>query len=318
MARPACRLRRRSRSQTDCALRRVPPRPMNRAAVVAAPAAPRSAQPGLQRLDRLAPDRHGAALAALAQHVRLAGLQVDPAARRAARRGVQADQLADAQAAAVQQFHDRGVARLEPADRPRRPGSRPAAPRRRRPAPWAAGLRRLGRAHVLHRIAGHQALAAEPGVEAAPAGQDQRDAAAAAARAMHLRDPAAHVRGLHARERHAAPPARWRSSFCRSSAYSSTVRAPGAFRRARARGSARPGPRRRPCVHCVAQARQRGATPVRRCARGSRCPCRRAKRCGSGEASTSMPKAGDGVVQRRRRAAGSARSTWPWPCRPAS
>jgi hypothetical protein len=56
------------------------------------------------------------------------------------------------------------------------------------------GLGRLGRAHVLHRVAADQSLAAEPGIETAPARQDQSAMPrAAAARAVHLRNPAADV-----------------------------------------------------------------------------------------------------------------------------
>ena len=64
---------------------------------------------------------------------------------------------------------------------------------------------RLGgfwRAHILHRIGGDQPFAAQPGVKAAPARQDQRNAAAAAPGAVHLHDPAPHVGAVHLRQRH--------------------------------------------------------------------------------------------------------------------
>ncbi|GAB1383154.1 hypothetical protein MASR1M50_14740 [Burkholderiales bacterium] len=62
---------------------------------------------------------------------------------------------------------------------------------------------RLARgANALHRIGGDQPFAPQPGVEAAPARQDQRDAAATAATGVHARHPGPHVVRLHRRQRH--------------------------------------------------------------------------------------------------------------------
>src|SRR5437763_652444 len=58
-------------------------------------------------------------------------------------------------------------------------------------------LTRVQNAHI------RRWVAQMPGIEAAPTREDQRDAAAAAARTVHLRDPAPDVRVLHAREFHA-------------------------------------------------------------------------------------------------------------------
>ncbi|MCY1167720.1 hypothetical protein D9M73_76900 [compost metagenome] len=58
----------------------------------------------------------------------------------------------------------------------------------------------LGRTHVLHRVAAHQPLAAQPGIKTAPARQNKRDAAGAAPAAVHLCDPTPHVGVVHRRQ----------------------------------------------------------------------------------------------------------------------
>jgi hypothetical protein len=134
--------------------------------------------------------------------VRFTGLQVDPALGLLAGLRIEPHQLAHAQPAAIEQFDDRRVARFHPGVglvlaevgelhrviHAQRLGQR---------------LRRFRRLHVQHRVAPDQPLAPEPRVEAAPAGEDQPDAAAAAPAAMHLRHPAPHVRVLHLQQRHA-------------------------------------------------------------------------------------------------------------------
>ena len=160
-------------------------------------------QPPLQRHKRGPPHRHAAPLAAFAQHMGFGRVQVDPAARPGAGLHIQTHQLGNAQAAAIKQFGDAAVAcfkvrvatgfgglvagqlhRLVHAQR------------------LGQGLGGPGRAHVLRRVAAHQAFAAQPGVKAAPARQDQRNAAPAAASAVHLGHPAPQVGGVHVRQRH--------------------------------------------------------------------------------------------------------------------
>jgi hypothetical protein len=124
-------------------------------------------QPARERFERLAAHRHRAPLAAFAQHVGFARLQIDPAARLGTRRCVQAGQFSDPQAAAVQQFNHGSVARFEP-----RVALRVLVTGQLDGFVHAERLgQRLGRfrcAHILHGIARHQALASQPGIEAAP------------------------------------------------------------------------------------------------------------------------------------------------------
>jgi hypothetical protein len=234
--------------------------------------------------------RHGAALAALAQHMGFARLQVDPAARMAL---ATASSPTSSPTRRPQPYSSSTMA----ASRASSQGSLPAS--------WNSasctasstlralgrGLARLGRAHVLHRVAGHQPLAAQPGVETAPARQHQRDAAAAAPTRMHLATQRRMWAFCTCAQRRPASAAAWALSFCRSSAYSSTVRAPGASRPAHAPDSAGPAlpvvARRRAWRACreavhrhsrvqdgLLRSRTAPRWPARRCAPGSRCPCR--------------------------------------------
>jgi hypothetical protein len=157
-------------------------------------------EPIAQRLARLAAHRHDAALAALAEHVGLHRIEIDPAQRRVARLCIEPRELAHAQATAIEHFDDGAVARLGPGvgllvvqlGEPHRVVH--AQRLRQRPAG-------LGRVHVLHRVEADQPLVAEPAVEAAPARQHQRNAARLAPGAVQLCHPAADVGGLHAVER---------------------------------------------------------------------------------------------------------------------
>ena len=162
-------------------------------------------QPALQRRQRLSAQRHAAPLAALALHLHFGRRQVDPATPAALRgvagRHVQADQFAHAQAAAVEQLDHGGVARFQP--RVIAFGHVIGQLHRFVDAQRLGQRARLpGCAHVLHRVGADQAFAPEPGVEAAPAREDERNAAPAAPAGVHLRHPAAHVVVLHRRQRH--------------------------------------------------------------------------------------------------------------------
>ena len=251
-------------------------------------------QPALQRLQRLAPHRHACAACcpcpARAPRRPAGRSSRAPCALACASRP---DQFAHAQAAAVEQFHDGRVARLQPGIgllvaelgqlhrvvHAQRLGQR---------------LGRLGRAHVLHRVARRPA----------PRGP-------ARCRSRASRRGSARCRGRCGRAPCICATQRRMCAFCtcvqRARRPCAALLAellqverielhralrPAASRRARARGSARPAPASSvACVSAGAAATAR-RWPVRRCAPGSRCPCPLWKRCGSGEASTSMPKAG--------------------------
>ena len=162
-------------------------------------------QPDVQRLKGFAAYRHTATFFALAEYIRLGGLQVYPATGLPAGPNIQPNQLADAQATAIKQLGNAAVARL---------GRVSYAPSTR--SALVAGQLHgfvhaerfgqrsgnLGRANVLHRVAGHQALTPKPGVKPAPAGQDQCNAPGTSATTVHLRDPAPDMGVLHLEQRH--------------------------------------------------------------------------------------------------------------------
>ena len=136
--------------------------------------------------------------------MRLAGIAVDPAARLAARLCIEPDQLANAQAAAVEQFGDAAVARFHEGVNAGGVGFKTGQLHCFIDAQGLGQrLGHLGRAHVLHRVARHQAFTAQPGVKTAPARQDQRNAAPAASTRMHLRHPAPQMRVRHVSQCHA-------------------------------------------------------------------------------------------------------------------
>ena len=71
-------------------------------------------QPGLRRQLCLPPQRYAAPLAALAQHMGLTLLQIEPATRLRPGCGIQPHQFGHAQAAAIQQLRDQGIPQLLP------------------------------------------------------------------------------------------------------------------------------------------------------------------------------------------------------------
>ena len=156
-------------------------------------------QPRAQRSQRRGPHGHAAAAAALALHLHLGGLQINPAAPLlqglAAGHHVQAHQLTYAQATAIQQLNHGAIARLLP-----------GIDRFGMEVCQAHGLvhrqrfgQRFGRAwrtHIQQRVPLQQPFAHRPGVKAAPARQNQGNAARAAPTTVHLRHQPAHVRSL--------------------------------------------------------------------------------------------------------------------------
>ena len=130
--------------------------------------------------------------------------QIQPAQRFGAGDRIQADQLAHAQAGAIQQFHQQRVTQFLPAglvaSRSRRLVKIRQLHRRIHRQRLGQRLGGLGRTHAFHRVVRDQALLHQPVVEAAPAGQDQRNATRAAALAVHAGDPAANVGRLHLRQ----------------------------------------------------------------------------------------------------------------------
>ena len=172
----------------------------------------------------------------------------------------------------------------------RRRGARPAPPRGRPTAPSAAAWRPSARARPRPGWRRPAPSRAEPAVEAAPGRQHERDAARRQAAAVQLRRPAADV--VHLRLRAAAPPA------ASGEALQPAKRV--AVERERARGEAaldlevlqmagdvgvaRRRRRRRGSRRPAHQPPAAGATAPRwrprRCAPGSRCPCRRCSASG--------------------------------------
>ena len=164
--------------------RRLVRRARPRRAAPATPRAPRSAGPPTGTLRRLLPLPSTCALASAAS--------IQPAAPRAGD-DVEADQLADAQAAAVEQLGDAGVARRQRAASPRVVALRDQRHRLVDRQRLGQRLRGARRAHAVDRVGGDQAVAAEPAVEAAPGREHERDAARRQAGAVQLRRPAADV-----------------------------------------------------------------------------------------------------------------------------
>ena len=119
-------------------------------------------------------------------------LQIDPAPGLGAGLRVQASEFGNAQPAAVEQLGQAVVADIEISAIAALPETgqlhRFVDAQR-----LGQGLGRLGRSHALHRVMGQGALKAQPGIKPAPARQDERDAAPAAAPTVHLGDPAAHI-----------------------------------------------------------------------------------------------------------------------------
>ena len=159
-------------------------------------------QPGQIRVKRLAAYRHAAPFGALAEHMRLTGLHINPATGVLAGLCVKAHQLANAQAAAIKKLGDAAVARFE-LRRHHRFAALIARQLHRFIDAQRFGQRlgRLGRPHILYRIAGNQSAPAQPGVKTAPARQNQRNAARAAPAAVHLCHPATDVRVVQLQQR---------------------------------------------------------------------------------------------------------------------
>ncbi len=172
---------------------------------------------------------------------------------------------------------------------------------------FGSGLGALG-AHVQHRVVRHQALARGPGVEAAPAREDERDAAPAAPARMHLRDEAADVAAAQLQQRQAGRLGQPRQAFQvqgveRERAGGQPLFDAHVFQIAqrgfgqgdgrglggigRALGGCRPCPPRRP-----QRRRERAALASSAMRARKSVPMSAWKRCASGEPSTSRPKAG--------------------------
>jgi hypothetical protein len=240
-------------------------------------------EPRRERGERRSADRNGAALAALAEDVRGRVVAVDPARRRRARDDVEADELADAQAAAVEQLGDARVAHRERVvvvaavrDECDRVVDRERLGQR---------LRRARRANATGRIGVDRAGARQPAIEAPPRRQHERDRARREAARMQLRGEAPHVVGPDVAQRQ-------RDLDCEPLEPVERV----VVERERPRGDAALDPQVFEMAGDVGVARaRRGVAPAhgcatlmapptaasarrsrpRRCARGSRCPCRR-------------------------------------------
>ena len=108
---------------------------------------------------------------------------------------IQPHQLAHAQAAAVKQLGHRGVTRFNP-----RICFGVLKAGQLHGVIHSQGLGQgfgcLGAAHAFHGVEGHQILLGSPAIKAAPARKNQRNAACAAACAMHLRSKTADMHGL--------------------------------------------------------------------------------------------------------------------------
>ena len=188
VARPASRLRRFRRCQMAWAVRRVPWRPTKSAACSRLPPCSRNASQRSSASSALRPT------GTVRRLLPLPSTWASPACRSiqprgcAARHRVQPHQFAHAQAAAVQQFHHGRIARFQPGvglvARVSRQLHRIVDAQR-----LGQRLGRLGRAHVLHRIAGRPA----------PAGPARR-------RSRASPTGSARCRGRCGRRRASAPP----------------------------------------------------------------------------------------------------------------
>ena len=262
---------------------RVPRRLTNSAASRSAPAT-RDAAARPRARQRRAADGHAAPLAAFAEHVSARHRQGPPRRRRRPGAVVQSDEFPDPQAAAVQRLDD-GGSRAASAGSPallvgqchgvvhgQRLGQR---------------LGRARRAHAIDRVGRNLALPAPPAVQAAPARQCQRDAA--------RRQPCCACSRAAQRRTWCVCTSRngtWASCAC---ACSRPQRLAVQRQRVRSEAGARPPgraagwSRRRLGVGVASaasleggggggggeQARQPRAGDIRRCAAGTRCPCRR-------------------------------------------
>ena len=199
---------------------------------------------------------------------------------------VEAHQLANAQAAAVQQFGHRVVARgqrgvvvgVQVRSQLHRLVHRQGL---------GQGFARLGRAHVLHRVVADQAFAAQPAKQPTPTGQHPRNAAGGSPGGMHARHRAANVGRLEPQQvqaglQHLGGEALQIVGVERQCALGQALfhlhMAQVVVHVARVVGAEGGGP-----VHTATarQIRRRGTAatapppPCRRCAAKSRCPCRR-------------------------------------------
>ena len=158
-------------------------------------------EPGAQRGQGRGAHRDTAPLGALAQHLGRGVGGVDPARGAGPCPGVEPDEFAHAQPAAVEQLDDAVVARAQGGvaalRRVRRQGDRLVHRQRLGQRP-----RRLGRADAVHGVERDQALPAPPAVQPAPGGERDGDAARAQPALAQLRREAAHVVRLHLAQRH--------------------------------------------------------------------------------------------------------------------
>ena len=158
--------------------------------------------------------RHTAALAALAQHMGLGIVQVQPTFGLGAGLGVQPHQFAHAQAAAVEQLHHQLVAHLSPSGivclvAPLGAGSCCRVLKigqlhgRIHRQGFGQRLGGFGRTHTVQRVVLQLTALHQPMVKAAPARKDERNAARTAPLAVHAGNPATQMGGLHLPQRNA-------------------------------------------------------------------------------------------------------------------
>ena len=160
-------------------------------------------QPNFKRLDGSLTQGHGSALAALALHHKLGSLQINPASAFfgsfCAGHHIQTSQLGHPQATAIQQLHHGRIARFKPwvvcflgvlGQLHRFVNTQCFGQ-------WFGYFRRT---HTLDGIVRNEAFARQPMVEAAPARQNEGNAASGATTAVHLSHPSAHMHSLHLRQ----------------------------------------------------------------------------------------------------------------------